>query len=71
MCNSKSLIYDIFSTTFGPDFLWENLTAIVSDHRPQFVIASNIFSNSSSSSNTNIYERDWTTFDQESFIYDK
>ena len=37
---------------------------------PQFVIAPNIFSSSPSGSNSNIYEGDWTNFDQENFIVD-
>ena len=40
--NSKTLIDNIFSNIFGPDSVSGNLTATVSDHLPQFVIAFNI-----------------------------
>ena len=46
--HSKTLIDNIFSSILGPDFV------TVSDHLPQFMIASNIFSNSSSGSELNI-----------------
>ena len=62
--NSKTLIEDIFSNILGPDSLSGNLTATVFDHLPQFIIASNIFSNSPVGRKSNIYERDWTNFDQ-------
>ena len=68
--NYKTLIYNIFFNILGPDSLSENLTAIVSDHLPQFVNASNIFSNSPSGSKSNIYEQDLTNFQQENFILD-
>ena len=68
--NSKTLTDNIFSNILGPDSVSENLTATVSDHLPQFLIASNIFSNSPSGSKSNICESDWTNFDQENFILD-
>ena len=40
--NSKALFVNIFSNTFGPDSVSVNLTAIVFDYLPQFVIVSNI-----------------------------
>ena len=66
--NSKTLTDNIFSNILGPDSVSENLTATVSDHLPQFLIASNIFSNSPSGSKSNICESDWTNFDQENFM---
>ena len=67
--NSKPLIIDnIFSNGLGPDSSSENLTARVFNHPPQSSIPSNIFSNSPSGSKPNIYQRDWTNFDQENFI---
>ena len=62
--NSKMLIDNIFSIILGPDSVYGNLTATVSDHLSQLVIASNIFSNSPSSRKSNIFKRDWSSFDQ-------
>ena len=46
-----------------------NLTASISDHLLQFLVAPNIFFNASyPKSNNN--ERDWSRFDQENFVYD-
>ena len=61
--NSRTLTDYLFSNNLGPDSLSGNLTATVSDHLPQFVIASNVirhslFSNSPLGSKSNIYERD-------------
>ena len=66
--NSKTLIDNIFSNILGPDSVSGNLTDTVSDHLPQFVTATNIFSNSPIGTKSNIYEMDWTNFDQENFI---
>ena len=41
----------------------------MSDHLPQFLIASDIFSDPPSTK-MNIFERDWSKFDQENFIVD-
>ena len=41
----------------------------MSDHLPQFLIASDIFSEPPSTK-MNIFERDWSKFDQENFIVD-
>ena len=57
--NSKTLIDNMFSNILGPNSISENLTVPVSDHLPQFVIASNIFSNSPSGRKSNVYERNW------------
>ena len=45
------------------------MTAIISDHLPQFSIIPNMFGNVSRNK-SNIYERDWSKFDQENFILD-
>ena len=45
------------------------MTAAISDHLPQFAIILNIFGNITGNK-SNIYERDWSKFDQESFILD-
>ena len=52
-----------------PDSISGNLTATISDHLPQFLIVPNIFSNPPSNK-SNIYERDWSNFDQENFTLD-
>ena len=45
------------------------MTVIISDHLPQFAIIPNIFGNIPGNK-SNIYERDWSKFDQENFILD-
>ena len=52
-----------------PNIISVNLTASISDHLPQFLVASNVFFNASyPKSNSN--ERDWSKFDQENFVLD-
>ena len=60
--HSKTLIDNIFTNVIFPD-------SIFPDHLPQFLIVPNIFSNPPSNK-SNIYERDWSNFDQENFILD-
>ena len=64
------LIDNIFSNIFDSDSVSGDLTAIVSDHLPQFVIVCNIFPNLPPGSKSNNYERDWTNFDQKNFVLD-
>ena len=45
------------------------MAASISDHLPQFTIILIIFGNISGNK-SNIYERNWSKFDQESFIFD-
>ena len=45
------------------------MTATISDHLPQFSIIPNMFGNIPGNK-SNIYERDWSKFDQENFILD-
>ena len=52
-----------------PNSISGNLTTFISDHLPQFLIVPNIFSNPPSHK-SNIYERDWSNFDQKNFILD-
>ena len=61
--HSKTLIDNIFTNVILPDSLSGNLTATISDHLPQFLMVPNIFSNPPSNK-SNIYERDWSNFDQ-------
>ena len=67
--HSNALIDNIFSSVIDPDIISDNLTATISDHLPQFVIIPNMFVNISGNK-SNIYERDWSKFDQENFILD-
>ena len=45
------------------------MIATISDHLPQFSIIPNMFGNISGNK-SNIYEQDWSKFDQENFILD-
>ena len=67
--HSNTLIDNIFSNVIDPDIISGNLTATISDHLPQFAIIPNMFGNILSNK-SNIYERDWSKFDQENFILD-
>ena len=66
--NSK-IVIDIFSDIISTDIISGNLTAAISDHLSQFVIASEIFKNSPSNK-SNYFERDWSNFNQENFTLD-
>ena len=46
-----------------------NLTATISDHLHQFLVAPDILSNTSYNKST-IFERDWSKFNHENFILD-
>ena len=67
--NSKTLIDSVFSNAISPNVIPDKLTSSTSDHLPQFLKAPNIFFNPTSSK-SKMYERDWTKFDQETFILD-
>ena len=67
--HSNTLIDNIFSNVIDPDIIFGNLTATISDHLPQFSTIPNMFGNISGNK-SNIYERDWSKFDQENFILD-
>ena len=64
---SKTLIDNIFSNQIFPENISGNISATFSDHIPQFLIAQGIFS-SPHAGNNNYFARDWSQFDQESFI---
>ena len=55
--NSKTTIDNIYTNVIIPNSVSSNLTATISDHHPQFVIAPEIFSNSPSAK-LNILKRD-------------
>ena len=67
--HSNTVIDNIFSNAINPDIISGNLTATISDHLPQFSITPNMFGNNPGSK-SNIYEREWSKFDRESFILD-
>ena len=67
--NSKTLIDNIYSNVITPNNISGNITATISDHLPQFLIAPRIFSNPPSTK-LNILERDWSKVDQENFVLD-
>ena len=67
--HSKTLIDNIFSNIISLEAIFGNLTSTISDHLPQFMIVPNVFSNPPSNK-ANIFERDWSNFDQENFILD-
>ena len=63
----NTLIHNIFSNAIDPGIISGSLTATISDHLPQFAIIPSMFGNFSANK-SNIYERDWSKFDQENFI---
>ena len=65
--HSETLIDNIFSTVVTVDAISGNLTATISDHLPQIMIAPNVFGNPPSN-RSNIYERDWSNFNQVNFV---
>ena len=65
--HSKTLIDNIFTNITLPDSISGDLTTTISDHLPQFLIVPNIFSKPPSNK-SNIYERDWSNFDQENLF---
>ena len=66
---TQRLIDNIFSNYISQDIVSGNLTATISDHLPQFLIAPHIFSNVPNRK-TNIFECDWSKFSHEEFILD-
>ena len=67
--NSKTIIDYIFSNIISTDIISGNLTAAISIHLPQFLIAPEIFRNSPSSK-SNYFQRGWSNFNQKNFILD-
>ena len=65
--HSNTLVDNIFSNVIDPDIISGNSTATISDHQPQFAIIPNMFGNILGNK-SNIYERDWSKFDQKSLF---
>ena len=59
----ESTFIEIFSNVIDPAIITRNLTTTMSDHLPQFAIISNMFGDITDNK-SNIYERDWSKFDQ-------
>ena len=59
----------IFPKYIFQDLVSGNLAATISDHLPQFLIASHVFSNAPNTK-TSIFELDWSKFNHEKFILD-
>ena len=67
--SSKTLIDNIFTNKISQDVISGNISASISDHLPQFSIIADIFSNTPFPK-SNIFERDWSNFDQQNFVLD-
>ena len=67
--HSRTIIDNIFSNAISKDTFCGNITATISDHLHQFLVSPNNFANPPSNK-SNVFERDWSKFDQENFILD-
>ena len=67
--HSKTLIDNIFSNHITKEADCGNITLTISDHLPQFLIVPSMFSDSPTPK-SNIYERDWSSFNKEQFVLD-
>ena len=70
--NSKTLIDNIFCNITNPlvkSAMSRNISSSLSDHRPQFFILPEFFSNFSPTKN-NIIFNDWKNFNNQSFLED-
>ena len=67
--HSRTLIDNIFSNVISKGIICSNITATISDHLPQYLVSPNTFANPLFNK-SNVFERDWSKFDQENFIVD-
>ena len=67
--HSRILIDNIFGNVISKDIICGNITATIPDHLPQVLVSQNTFANPASNK-SNVFERDWSKFDQENFILD-
>ena len=67
--HSRTLIDIIFSNVISNDIISGNITALISDHLPQFLISPNTFADPPSNK-SNVFERDWSNFEQTNFVLD-
>ena len=66
--DSETIIDKFFSNIISTDIISGNLTATISDHLPQFLIAPDIYRTSPNKSN--YFDRVWNDFNQDNFILD-
>ena len=66
---SRTLINNIFSNQYKKKPISGNLISTISNHLPQFLFAPSILSGRPSSK-LEIYQRNWTKFNKEDFIFD-
>ena len=59
--HSKNFIDNIFGSLTWHEVVSGNITATISDHLHQFLIAPNVSANPSSNK-SNIFERNWSSF---------
>ena len=67
--HSKTLIDNIFCNLTSHEVIPGNITATISHHLPQFLIAPNVFANPSSNK-SKLFERIWSNFNQKNFVLD-
>ena len=65
--HSKTLIDNRFSNLISNEAIFGNLTSTISDHLLQFLNMSSSVSDLSSSK-SNVYERNWSNFNDKEFI---
>ena len=65
--HSETLIDNIFSNFISYEIISGNITTIISDDLPQFLLVPNILS-SNLTQKSNYYEKDWSKVKQENFI---
>ena len=67
--HSRTFIDNIFNNVISKDIISGNITASVSDYLSPFLVSPNTFADLLSSK-PNLFERDWSDFDQEHFVLD-
>ena len=66
-CHFRTRIDNILSNWILNNIISGNITAIIADHLPQFLISSNRFADLPSSKSS-VFEMDWSKFDEESSL---
>ena len=65
----RTLIDNIFSNVISKDIISGNFTNTISDHPPQFLVSLNTLVDLPFNK-SNVFEKDWSNFDQENFVLD-
>ena len=60
---------NIFNNVISKDIISGNITAAISDYLPQFLISPKTYV-APPSNKFNVFERAWSNFDQENFLFD-